>query len=77
MSQMVETTKKEKWNKVNPFHLNLHSTFFAIYINMESGWYNRIPDWQLETSFRYNAKDWCWMIIQRVQTFLNYGIVLE
>jgi hypothetical protein len=33
------------WRKgVGEFHFNLFSTFFAVYINMERGWYNGIKD---------------------------------
>jgi hypothetical protein len=39
------------------------SFFFTVYIDSESGWYNRINDWQLQTSFHYNAKDMCWMTV--------------
>lgn len=62
MSWMVETTAGEG-NKINPFHFNLYSTFFAVYIDMEGGSYNRINYWQLQASFHYNAKDLCWMIV--------------
>jgi hypothetical protein len=51
---MVETT--EGGDKINPFHFNLFSTFFAVYISMEGGRY-------LQASFHYNAKDLCWMIV--------------